>query len=132
MKVQQLSFDAIELSAMTWKEFKTRYFSSIRVSNDVWGIKPVSIELIQATNEMDLWGVWYEGGTWRDGENVKLEIGNKMVVVRIPVFKIEKTNDYLVVDGMHRITKLKPSIILMDVVNIKDKDKVYINDMMFW
>lgn len=132
MKVNQPIFDVIEFSAMSWKEFKKRYGSSIRVSNEIGKIKPISIDLVLANKEMDLYGVWYSEGGWRDGNQTKLETGKNPILIRIPVFKIHKSNDYLVVDGMHRITELKPGLILMDVVTISHKDRVYINDMMFW
>lgn len=135
-KVTQPFFDILEFSPLSWSEFKRKYSSSIRISIDLKRIAPSSITLELADESMWLNGVWYKSGTWREVDNNILEIGENMAMVRVPAFRINNRspfeNDYLIVDGMHRITHYKPKLILMDVVNIKYSERVYINDLILW
>lgn len=130
--MDNIFFDVIKFKPITWAGFKKRYSSSIRISSELNKIKPLSVDLMIADKHMNLYGVWYDNGNWRNGENKIINIGDNYTIVRIPAFRIEKDNNFLIVDGMHRATQLKPMFILMDVVSIKNSDKVYINDMIFW
>ena len=102
------------------------------------------------------------GTGWMDGKPVKWELGKNLVMLRLPAIKILKWSDYfhdknyadkqgkekeiqykasrkgkwvyLVPDGCHRLTELKPSLVILDWVQIREDDKRYFYDFYneFW
>lgn len=124
--MNHLIFDYIEFKGINYQQWKQRYKSSIRISIELGKIKRPKTGFLVADEKTNLKLCWYKKGNYRDGEIKKASIGNKNVLIRIPAIKIN--DEYLVIDGCHRLTQLKPRFILIDYIEPKKEDLRYISD----
>ncbi len=108
----QTKFDLIDFTPFSFKEWKKRYQSDIRTAVKWDGIKRGKCGLIVANKDTKMYLPWYNGKHWMDGEPQRVEIGNKLRLVRLPALKVK--DEYLILDGCHRMTELKPMLVLLD------------------
>ena len=130
-----LDFDVIKFYPLTWSVWKQRYESAIRISIDLNKIHPTRVYLRQADDSSLLYGVWYRSGNWRDGRPRQFAyLVKQLAIVRVPAILVKPPNKYLVLDGMHRLSTLKPSVVLLDVIDIPKKQWCYVSDLFnpFW
>jgi hypothetical protein len=102
------------------KAWKARYHGCTRVSV-AWGEVSMrgKVELVHAGPKTVLWLPWYKQGSWRSGKPRKGKLGSKLAIIRIPAVYY-KPNQYLLLDGCHRLTEIGPRFVLLDVYHPPD------------
>lgn len=128
----QLTFDLLQFEPLTKKKWIERYRSSIRVICNPKKCTKATCELLPMTEKMEVYGVWYSGGNFMDGKPKRLKLGNSLTLARIPA--IGFGNRYLIVNGMHRMTDIKPRWVLLDVLRLSLGEEKYFIDLQnnFW
>lgn len=108
-----------------WDEWRTRYQRWIRTMREPSKrLKSVpSVGLIVATPKTQIYLPAYTDGGWQDGKPVRASIGTNPVLIRIPALKIRER--YLLLDGVHRLTDLKPAFVLIDYAEFTASDMTY-------
>jgi len=116
----QTKFDIIDFSSLTAAQWRKRYKSDIRVSVKWDRVKIKQCGIIKADKKTKILLPWYgKNRSWMDGSPKKIKIGTDLRLIRIPALKICK-DDFLVLDGCHRLTELNPSIVIIDWITTKD------------
>lgn len=123
-----LDFDCIQFRPYDWNGFKQRYRGAVRcvIAWDRIKKPKMGLSLLEKSQKINL--VWYEGGDWRDGKPKKFGLGDKLALVRIPCCKVGDA--FVALDGNHRLTSIKPKLVLIDWFEPKLKDRVYVTDLL--
>ena len=126
----QPAVDLWEFAPLTWKQWLTRYRHSIRVSLVTSRIKQPMVGLLLADKTTELYISRFEKDKdWRDGKRPeKYAIGNRMMLVRLPALALSPKR-FFIFDGHHRLTELKPRIILLDWICVKPSEYCYVTDL---
>lgn len=122
-----IDFDVLRFYPLLWDEFVRRYSGSIQPTV-IWKkiVAPhVGLTILAPGQSIDL--VWYKGGDWRDGEPRHVRPGKAKALIRIPAVKVKRK--LIALDGCHRLTQLRPQIVLVDWFSPRHQDRVYINDL---
>jgi hypothetical protein len=123
-----LDFDALQLSLMNWGRFVQRYKGVIR-ADIVWDkISKPTMGLVLLTTGAKVDIVWYMKGDWRDGKPRTISVGENTAIIRVPAVK-KRDGQLLLLDGCHRLTELKPAVVIVDWFQPNSKDRVYITDL---
>lgn len=123
----ELHFDLLQFYPLSWAGFLRRYVGAVQCMV-VWDRikKPrMGLTVLQPGEQVDL--VWYRDGDWRDGEPRKAKTGNMPALARLPAVKLGKR--FLVLDGCHRLSEVKPAFVLLDWFEPSREDRVYITDL---
>lgn len=123
-----IDFDVIRMKSLTWKQFMRRYSGSIRANTSNWrkiNSPEMGLCLVDSNTKLNL--IWYKGGDWRDGKPIKWRIGTEHCIVRIPAVLVDGV--FVVLDGCHRLTELKPSVVFVDWFRPSKKERVYLTDL---
>lgn len=119
-------FDVMDFQPLSWADWKKRYRRHIRVSCEPDRVKHTpKVGLSVASS--DIWMTWYDKGGWQDGVPRKVSIGTETRLIRIPVLRVK--GRLLALDGMHRLTELRPAMVLMDWIEPRVSDLIYFTDM---
>ena len=127
----QIKFSVLDFCPLTWKEWKVWYKSDIRVSVRWEKLKKAKVGLALADAGTVMFLPWYAGGAnWLDDKPpLRAHVGNKDCIVRVPALKLKK--GYLILDGCHRITELKPKLIYLDWIEADKRCFVDLRSL-FW
>ena len=123
-----VSFQWAEFQPLTWKQFLREYRTSIG-PQVVWG--KIRFPRVGMTLALD--GVpalhlpWYHGGDWRDGVPRVVARGKACAIIRIPAVKVREK--LLVLDGCHRLTELKPRMVVVDWFEPVKQERRYLTDL---
>ncbi len=121
-----------DFQPMDWNTFQATYKKDIRVNWEPEGLKNPKTGLELATQDTEIYVPHYHKGNWRYGAPQLVPLGSRLVLVRIPAVRYK--NKYMLLDGYHRTTQLSPRLILLDYVEVKEKERKYITDLIsdFW
>lgn len=127
-----LLFDALEFSKMTYKEYLRTYKTSIRCSVEFENIKHPKMGITLLDDDRDnLYFPWYKDkGSWRKGTPIQIKEGKNLIVVRVPAVKLQGFNKYLLLDGCHRVSQLKPKVIILDWFEVTKDNYMYVTDLL--
>lgn len=128
----QTKFTVIPFEKMSWPEWKAYYFSDIRANHQLGILKNPKTGIALATPETEIFLPWYKKGDWRYGIPKKLTPGNNLILLRVAAVKYK--GHFLAMDSIHRLTNLKPAIIVIDWVEVKESERKYVTDLItdFW
>lgn len=114
---------------MDWNEFKLTYKKDVRVIFFWDKIKNPKTGITFADQSTDIFLPKYTNGDWTDGEPISVVMGKGGALVRIPAIKVRE--GYFVLDGVHRLLELKPRYIVIDWIELSEKDKRYSVDVTY-
>lgn len=128
----QTKFTVIPFEQMSWPEWKAYYFSDIRVNHELGTLKNPKTGIILADADTEIYIPWYKKGGWRYGEPKKITPGNNLILLRCAAVKYK--GKFLALDSIHRLTMLKPAMIVIDWVEVKESQRKYVTDLItdFW
>ena len=131
MSPTELNFDCMFFRRITLREWKLRYGSATRISRNFHRIRKAKVGIVLADAKTEMRLVHYKGGDWRDGEPLRMSIGKRLMLCRLPAVKIGRR--FLIIDGTHRL-RLKPVMVLLDYLILPKSERVYITDLFnaFW
>lgn len=118
----------LDLSPMTWLQWKVSYLPGIRVCHALTRLKNPKPQAHVATSKSKIRYPWYKKGDWMDGRYRMFELGKSPVLWRGPAILYEGT--FLILDGCHRLSDLKPSMVVLDYLKISKREKVYVVDLL--
>jgi len=123
----ELHFDLLQFRPLSWKGFLRRYVGAIQPTV-VWQkiINPkVGLHLLGPEELLAL--PWYKDGDWRDGQPRLIKPGSVLAVVRIPAVLWKGT--FVALDGCHRLSEVRPAMVLIDYFVPRERERVYITDL---
>jgi len=123
----QTIFDLIHFEKLSFKEWKFRYISDIRISAKWKNITNVSTGILLVDNQQIYLPKYGKGKNWMDGEPIKISSGHHLILVRLPAIQIG--DKYLILDGCHRLKTLKPKLVILDYLKISQDQYRYIVDL---
>lgn len=130
-----IGISRIEFKKLTWAAFKAEYRTAVQPKVE-WGrIRNPKMGLsMQVDGDFALYMPWYTGGDWRDGEPRLVPKGSATALVRVPAV-LTGNGKLLVLDGCHRLTQLRPRVVVVDWFHPAKYDRRYLNDLFnenFW
>lgn len=123
---------ALVFESMTLDQWRGTYQSTIRIIICWEKVKVTNLGVDLLCKNKEIFIPNYKDGDWRDGKPNKITPGKKLALVRLPALKIEK--DFFCFDGYHRMTQLKPRMVILDWIEVSKKSYVYFTDMLnpYW
>lgn len=123
----ELHFDLLQFHPLTWKGFLRRYVGAIQPTVLWWKIKNPRVGLHLLGQEELLALPWYKDGDWRDGQPRLVKPGSALAVARIPAVLWKGT--FVALDGCHRLSEVKPAVVLIDYFVPRERERVYVTDL---
>ncbi len=119
----------IEFEPMTWAAFKREYAGGVVGPIVVWEriCKPKVGLTLSLDGRPELSMPWYSGGDWRDGRPRMAPRGRAPALIRIPAVRVD--GRLLALDGCHRLTELRPRMVVVDWFEPTKHDRRYLNDL---
>jgi hypothetical protein len=119
-----------EITPLDYKEFVRRYKRDIILAVDLKDFCKATFGLEIATDRTYLYHPM--GDVLKRPKRYNIKDGKTSTIVRIPCFKIYKS--FMILDGNHRIRELKPKIVIIDFINITEKNIPYCQDLsnVYW
>lgn len=116
----------MDFAPLSWEEWATRYKRHIRVFAQTARLKhKPKVGLSVASGPIYI--PWYDTGDWIDGKPKSVTVGTTTRLVRLPALSVG--GRFLVLDGVHRLTELRPAFVLLDWIKPVKSDLVYFLDM---
>lgn len=109
--------DVLPFRAMTWAEWRQAYRQRIRVNSWISGFKQMRTEIHVATPSTKMVLPWYDKLKIDDhlsGNAREVRIGAAPILIRIPAVRFKDW--YFIPDGCHRLTELKPGLVVLDAI----------------
>ena len=129
-----IGISRIEFQTLTWESFKAEYRTAIQPTVEWDRIRAPKMGLSFCLDgNLALWMPWYKDGDWRDGRPRRVPPGRTNAIVRVPAV-LARNGQYLVLDGCHRLTQLRPRVVVVDWFHPAKSDRRYMNDLFneFW
>lgn len=118
---------------INFNEFKRRYENDIIISYTLKKLKAEVETIIVDKSTVVVLPKYKESKDLVTGRPIWFNPEkSKNYIIRLPAVNI--FNAYLVLDGCHRLLKLKPKVIILDALKIKQKQYKYIEDLrnVYW